>query len=68
MFNVTLFKKMTFNLFCLGTIFLFTWCIVPYFYLAEHMSDKGIGYSEDDGAVMLSVIGITNAIGMVSNL
>ncbi|XP_026324937.1 monocarboxylate transporter 14-like [Hyposmocoma kahamanoa] len=63
MFNITLFKKMTFNFLCLGTIILFIWFIVPYFYLAEHMSHKG--YSEDDGAVMLSVIGITNTIGMV---
>lgn len=63
MFNVTLFRRNTFNLLCLGTIILFVWFIVPYFYLAEHMIYKG--YSEDDGAVMLSVIGITNTIGMV---
>ncbi|KOB75862.1 Monocarboxylate transporter 14 [Operophtera brumata] len=41
MFNVNLFKKMTFNLLCLGTIILFVWFIVPYFYLAEHMIDRG---------------------------
>ncbi|XP_014354972.2 uncharacterized protein LOC106708027 [Papilio machaon] len=63
MFNVALFKKMTFNLLCLGTLILFIWFIVPYFYLAEHMILKG--YSEDDGAMMLSIIGITNTIGMV---
>ncbi|XP_013193261.1 monocarboxylate transporter 14 [Amyelois transitella] len=63
MFNVQLFKKMTFNLLCLGTIILFIWFIVPYFYLAEHMIHKG--YTEDDGAVMLSLIGVTNTIGMV---
>lgn len=64
MFNVSLLKLMTFNLLCLGTIFLFTWFIVPYFYLAEHMVQEG--YTEDDGAAMLSLIGITNTIGMVS--
>lgn len=63
MFNVNLFKKMTFNCLCLGTIILFIWFIVPYFYLAEHMIHKG--FSEDDGAFMLSLIGITNTIGMV---
>ncbi|CAK1596544.1 unnamed protein product [Parnassius mnemosyne] len=63
MFNVSLFKKITFNLLCSGTIILFIWFIVPYFYLAEHMIHKG--YTEDDGAVMLSLIGITNTIGMV---
>ncbi|KAG6458205.1 hypothetical protein O3G_MSEX010738 [Manduca sexta] len=63
MFNVTLFKRHTFNLLCLGTLILFVWFIVPYFYLAEHMIHKG--YTEDDGALMLSLIGITNTIGMV---
>ncbi|CAG4937477.1 unnamed protein product [Parnassius apollo] len=63
MFNISLFKKITFNLLCSGTIILFIWFIVPYFYLAEHMIQKG--YTEDDGAVMLSLIGITNTIGMV---
>ncbi|CAH2980077.1 unnamed protein product [Chilo suppressalis] len=63
MFNVNLCKKMTFNCMCLGTIILFIWFIVPYFYLAEHMIHKG--FSEDDGAFMLSLIGITNTIGMV---
>ncbi|CAH2211209.1 jg3514 [Pararge aegeria aegeria] len=64
MFNVNLFKKITFNLLCFGTIIIFVWFIVPYFYLAEHMIQEG--YSEDDGAFMLSLIGITNTIGMVS--
>ncbi|KAL4704428.1 hypothetical protein ACJJTC_014360 [Scirpophaga incertulas] len=63
MFNVDLFRKMTFNLMCLGTIILFIWFIVPYFYLAEHMINEG--FTEDDGAFMLSLIGITNTIGMV---
>ncbi|CAB3253075.1 unnamed protein product [Arctia plantaginis] len=63
MFNVSLFTKMTFNFLCMGTIILFVWFIVPYFYLAEYMVEKG--YSEDDGAVILSLIGITNTIGMV---
>ncbi|CAH2106051.1 unnamed protein product [Euphydryas editha] len=64
MFNVSLFKKSTFNLLCFGTIIIFVWFIVPYFYLAEHMIHEG--YSEDDGAFMLSLIGITNTIGMVT--
>ncbi|XP_045448834.1 monocarboxylate transporter 14-like [Melitaea cinxia] len=64
MFNISLFKKITFNLLCFGTVIIFVWFIVPYFYLAEHMIHEG--YSEDDGAFMLSLIGITNTIGMVS--
>ncbi|XP_038212152.1 monocarboxylate transporter 9-like [Zerene cesonia] len=63
MFNVELFKEVTFIILCVGTIIIFVWFIVPYFYLAEHMVNNG--YSDDDGAVMLSLIGITNTIGMV---
>ncbi|OWR42228.1 Monocarboxylate transporter 14 [Danaus plexippus plexippus] len=64
MFNLSLFKKITFDLLCIGTIVIFVWFIVPYFYLAEHMIQNG--YSEDDGAFMLSLIGVTNTIGMVT--
>ncbi|CAG9584927.1 unnamed protein product [Danaus chrysippus] len=64
MFNLSLFKKITFDLLCFGTIIIFVWFIVPYFYLAEHMIQNG--YSEDDGAFMLSLIGVTNTIGMVT--
>lgn len=64
MFDISLFFELHFFLLCFGTIIIFIWFIVPYFYLAEHMSQKG--YNEDDGAVMLSLIGITNTIGMVS--
>ncbi|XP_045497460.1 monocarboxylate transporter 9-like [Colias croceus] len=63
MFNVELFKEVTFIILCVGTIIIFVWFIVPYFYLAEHMVNNG--YNDDDGAVMLSLIGITNTIGMV---
>ncbi|XP_050345876.1 monocarboxylate transporter 9-like [Nymphalis io] len=64
MFNVTLFKKVTFNILCFSTIIIFIWFIVPYFYLAEHMTQRG--YKEEEGAFMLSLIGITNTIGMVT--
>ncbi|KAG7302535.1 hypothetical protein JYU34_012453 [Plutella xylostella] len=61
--DVSLFFEWHFFLLCFGTIVLFVWFIVPYFYLAEHMIHRG--FNEDDGAVMLSLIGITNTIGMV---
>ncbi|GBP56160.1 Monocarboxylate transporter 14 [Eumeta japonica] len=61
--DATLFLDWHFLLLCSGTVLLFIWFIVPYFYLAEHMIHRN--YSEDDGAVVLSLIGITNTIGMV---
>lgn len=50
----------------LSTILLFTWFIVPYFYLADFVGD--LGYEPSDASTLLSVIGITNTIGMVSGM
>lgn len=63
LFDVSLYTKFHFVLLSLSTIILFTWFIVPYFYLVEHLTQ--IGYSEDDGAFILSIVGITNTIGMI---
>lgn len=45
---------------------LFIWFIVPYFYIAEHLTRHG--YTENDCSKLISLIGITNTIGMVSIL
>lgn len=63
MMDFSMFLELHFLLLSLSTILLFTWFIVPYFYLAEHLTRNG--YSEADGANLLSIIGITNTIGMV---
>ncbi|KAK0168228.1 hypothetical protein PV327_002053 [Microctonus hyperodae] len=63
MMDFSMFLEFHFLLLSLSTILLFTWFIVPYFYLAEHLTRNG--YSEADGAQLLSIIGITNTVGMV---
>ncbi|KAK2588247.1 hypothetical protein KPH14_004277 [Odynerus spinipes] len=63
MMDFSMFLELHFLLMSLSTILLFTWFIVPYFYLAEHLTRNG--YSESDGANLLSIIGITNTIGMI---
>lgn len=63
MFEFKMFLEFHFLLMSVGTLLLFIWFIVPYFYLAEHMTRNG--YTEDQGALQLSIIGITNTIGMV---
>ncbi|XP_011301358.1 uncharacterized protein [Fopius arisanus] len=63
MMDFSMFLELHFLLLSLSTILLFTWFIVPYFYLAEHLTRNG--YSEADGARLLSIIGITNTIGMI---
>lgn len=63
MLDFSMFLELHFLLMSLATILLFTWFIVPYFYLAEHLTRNG--YAESDAAELLSIIGITNTIGMV---
>ncbi|XP_063977288.1 monocarboxylate transporter 14-like isoform X1 [Diachasmimorpha longicaudata] len=63
MMDFSMFLELHFLLLSLSTILLFTWFIVPYFYLAEHLTRNG--YSEADGARLLSIIGITNTVGMI---
>lgn len=64
MFDFSFFSQSHFMLFSISTILLFTWFIVPYFYLADYM--KNIGYNDEDVSQVLSTIGITNTIGMIS--
>ncbi|KAJ8929980.1 hypothetical protein NQ314_017283 [Rhamnusium bicolor] len=61
--HISLFLELHFLLLAIATINLFIWFIVPYFYLAEHMTR--IGYTEAQASTMLSIIGLTNTIGMV---
>ncbi|XP_033221699.1 uncharacterized protein LOC117175943 isoform X2 [Belonocnema kinseyi] len=63
MMDFSMFLELHFLLLSLSTILLFTWFIVPYFYLVEHL--KKNGHSEAEGSLLLSIIGITNTIGMI---
>nr|XP_012137804.1 PREDICTED: uncharacterized protein LOC100881636 [Megachile rotundata]XP_012137805.1 PREDICTED: uncharacterized protein LOC100881636 [Megachile rotundata] len=63
MMDFSMFLELHFLLLSLSTILLFTWFIVPYFYLAEHLTRNS--YTETDAANLLSIIGITNTIGMI---
>lgn len=61
--DFSMFLELHFLLLSLATILLFTWFIVPYYYITDFM--KVYGMTEDQGSRMLSVIGIFNTIGMV---
>lgn len=63
MSDFSLFAELHFMLFQMSTVLLFIWFIVPYFYLAEHMTDRG--YTEERASQLLGIIGITNTIGIV---
>lgn len=63
MVDFSMLLELHFLLTSLSTILLFTWFIVPYFYLTEHLSHYG--YTEADSSKLLSIIGITSTIGMI---
>lgn len=63
MMDFSMFLELHFLLMSLATILLFTWFIVPYFYITDFM--KVYGMTEDQGSFVISVIGITNTIGMI---
>ncbi|KAK5640858.1 hypothetical protein RI129_009405 [Pyrocoelia pectoralis] len=61
--DFSLFLELHFLILNLSTILLFTWFIVPYFYLAEHLTRHG--YSESDASGVISIMGVSNMIGMI---
>ncbi|XP_053664213.1 uncharacterized protein LOC128713380 [Anopheles marshallii] len=62
-FDFSLFFEFRFGMLAISTLLLFVWYIIPYFYIPEYVLNYN--YSEQDGANLISVIGITNTIGMV---
>lgn len=62
-FDFSLFLDPKFAYFSVSTLLLFIWFIVPYFYLPEYMLK--FGYTEEDAANLISVIGVFNTIGMI---
>uniref|UniRef100_A0A336LZ15 CSON008114 protein n=1 Tax=Culicoides sonorensis TaxID=179676 RepID=A0A336LZ15_CULSO len=56
-FDFSLFLEYKFGMMSLSTF------IIPYFYITEHMLK--FGYKEEDSAMLISIIGAFNTIGMV---
>ncbi|XP_072152547.1 LOW QUALITY PROTEIN: uncharacterized protein [Bemisia tabaci] len=61
--DFSMFLELHFLLFSLATILLFTWFIVPYFYLSDFVINRGMSDAEASG--LLSVIGVANTFGMI---
>ncbi|XP_053675478.1 monocarboxylate transporter 9 [Anopheles nili] len=62
-FDFSLFFEFHFGMLSVSTLLLFVWYIIPYFYIPGYIIKYG--FNEQDGANLISVIGITNTIGMV---
>lgn len=63
MFDFSLFLEFKFSMIMASTLMLFIWYIIPYFYIPDYMLMHG--FTEQDGANMISIVGITNTIGMI---
>lgn len=63
MFDFSLFFEFKFCMMSISTLLLFTWYIIPYFYIPDYM--LMYNFTEQDGANLISIIGITNTLGMV---
>ncbi|KAH1025339.1 monocarboxylate transporter 13 [Dendroctonus ponderosae] len=63
MFDFSLFLELHFCLLSLSTIILFTWFIVPYFYLVTLMTN--FEYTTEQASFTISNIGISNTLGMI---
>ncbi|XP_055677444.1 uncharacterized protein LOC129786435 [Lutzomyia longipalpis] len=57
------FTDIRFLLFAISNFLLYTWYDVPYVYLADNAI--GIGFSETDASVLISIIGIVNMFGEI---
>uniref|UniRef100_A0A8D8QSV8 Monocarboxylate transporter 12 n=1 Tax=Cacopsylla melanoneura TaxID=428564 RepID=A0A8D8QSV8_9HEMI len=63
MFDFSMFLELHFLLMSMATILLFTWFIVPYFYLGDYVVIRGM--SDTQASSLLSCIGVLNTIGMI---
>ncbi|CAG9767224.1 unnamed protein product [Ceutorhynchus assimilis] len=61
--NLSLFNELHFFLLSISTVVMCIWFVVPYFYLPVHMTS--CGYTENQASFALSLIGLTNIIGMI---
>ncbi|CAK1547410.1 unnamed protein product [Leptosia nina] len=62
-FDFNMFTEFHFLMMNLSTLVLFIWFIVPYFYISTFMEESG--YTETQGALMLSIFGVATIIGIV---
>jgi len=64
MLDFSYFADPRFLLFAISNFLLHTWYDVPYVYLTDNAIE--VGFSETDGSILISVIGIANMFGEVS--
>ena len=64
MFDPVFFKSSRFILFVISNFLLYAFYDVPYIYLGNYSLDAG--FSKDQSALLLSVIGMFNMVGEVS--
>lgn len=66
MLDFSYFSNMKFLLFAISNFLLYIWYDVPYVYLADYATE--IGYTEHQGSMLISIIGILNMAGEVGSI
>ncbi|CAF4861441.1 unnamed protein product [Pieris macdunnoughi] len=61
-FDMRMFIEFHFIMFNIGSLLLFVWAIIPYFFLKSYMTSVNM----EGGALMISVIGIASGFGIVA--
>ncbi|XP_045501163.1 monocarboxylate transporter 14-like [Colias croceus] len=60
-FDMRMFVEFHFIMFNIGSLILFVWAIIPYFFLKSYMTTVDM----EGGAMMISIIGIASGVGIV---
>ena len=64
MIQFSLFKSLTFDVFCLASFITFLGFFVPFMYLAARAVETGA--DKESASFLLSIIGITNTVGRIA--
>lgn len=63
MLDFSFFTDIRFTLFAFSNFLLYAWYDVPYVYLADNA--VGLGFTESDASILISMIGIVNMVGEI---
>lgn len=63
MLDFSFFTDIRFTLFAISNFLLYAWYDVPYVYLADNA--VGLGFTESDASILISMIGIVNMVGEI---
>lgn len=67
MFDLSLFKNISYTVFCISNFLLYACVDIPYVYLPDQAITSG-SFDKEGSAKLISIIGLVNTFGVVSFL